>query len=101
MLMLLHVGQVDQKIKRLARQHGIDVAVDLGADVVRVEAPDEVGGLEVVARNRRATHVVLPYRPSSVLHRIAARALGDELLGRLPALEIHTVGSAGRGAGSR
>ncbi|HSL34127.1 MAG TPA: sensor histidine kinase KdpD [Candidatus Limnocylindrales bacterium] len=75
-------------------QEIIDDAVDLGADVVRVEAPDEVGGLERVARNRHATHVVLPYRPSSVLQRITTRALGDELLVRLPALEIHTVGSA-------
>jgi len=81
-------------------QETLDDAVDLGADIIRVEAPDEVGGIEQVARNRRATHVVLPFRPTSGLQRLTTRALGDQLLARLPALEIHTVGPSGHGAGS-
>ena len=43
-------------------QEVIADAIDLGAEVVRVEAADVATGLANVARDRRASHVVLPYR---------------------------------------
>lgn len=72
-------------------QEAINDAVDLGADIVRVEATDVLTGLEEIARARRATHVVLPHRVVTGLKRITERPLGDQLLERLPDLELHVV----------
>jgi two-component system, OmpR family, sensor histidine kinase KdpD len=71
----------------------IDDAVDLGADVVRVEAPDVITGLEQIARRRRVTHVVLPHREVRGVRRLVERPLADQLIERLPELEVHVVGA--------
>ncbi len=72
-------------------QESIDDAVDLGAEVVRVEARDVLDGLEQVVRSRRATHVVLPQQEASGLSRFLARPLPDRLLQRVPEVEVHLV----------
>ena len=78
-------------------QEAIDDAVDLGAEVVRVEAPDVATGLEQVARARRATHLVLPYRESrGGLGRLREQPLVDRLIERLPDVELHVVGPGAR-----
>jgi two-component system sensor histidine kinase KdpD len=74
-------------------QETLDDAVDLGADVARVEAADTVAGLEQIARARRATHLVLPHRPAGRLERAFTPSLADRLLERLPDVEIHVVGA--------
>lgn len=73
-------------------QEAIDDAVDLGADLVRVEAPDVATGVERVARSRRATHLVVPHHEVKGIRRLTERALVDQILDRLPDLEVHTVG---------
>ncbi len=73
-------------------QEALDDAVDLGAEVVRVEAKDLVSGLEEVSRSRRATHIVLPYRPQTGLSRVRDRPIIDRLIERLPDVELHVVG---------
>ena len=73
-------------------QETIDDAVDLGADVVHVEASDISSGVESVARSRRATHVVLPLQESSAVQRLRQRTLPEQLIERLPDLEVHVVG---------
>jgi two-component system sensor histidine kinase KdpD len=73
-------------------QEALDDAVDLGADVVRVDATDLVAGLEQVARSHRATHLVLPHREVTGLKRLRERPLVDRLIERLPDLEVHVVG---------
>ncbi len=73
-------------------QEAIDDAVDLGADVVRVEAADAAAGIVAVAGSRRATHVVLPQRSLTGLRRLRERPLVDELLEQLPDVEVHVVG---------
>ena len=80
-------------------QEALDAAVDLGAEVVRVEAPDVVTGIEQVAKARRATHVVLPHREVTGLKRLRERPVVDRLIERLPDMEVHVVGarSAPRG----
>jgi two-component system sensor histidine kinase KdpD len=72
-------------------QEALDDAVDLGADVVRVEATDVAAGLEEVAKSRRASHLVLPFRPRSGLKRITDKPLSETLLERLPSLKVHIV----------
>jgi two-component system, OmpR family, sensor histidine kinase KdpD len=74
-------------------QEAVDDAVDLGAEVVRVEAKDAATGVEQVARERKATHVVLPYREVKGLRRLRERPVVDRLLEDLPELEIHTIGA--------
>ena len=74
-------------------QEALDDAVDLGADVVRVEAADTASGLEGVARARRATHVVIPYREVGGLKRLTEKPLADTLIERLPEIEVHVVGA--------
>jgi two-component system sensor histidine kinase KdpD len=74
-------------------QETIDDAVDLGADVVQVEANDLVSGIVQVARSRRATHVVIPYREVGGVKRFTERPLVDQIIERLPELEVHVVGA--------
>ena len=74
-------------------QETVDDAVDLGADVVRIEADDVVSGLAQVARARHATHLVVPFRSSGGLKRFLERPLADQLIERLPELEVHVVGA--------
>ncbi len=73
-------------------QEALDDAVDLGADIARVEAADVVTGLEQVARSHRATHLVLPHREAAGLKRLLERPLVDRLIERLPDVELHVVG---------
>jgi two-component system, OmpR family, sensor histidine kinase KdpD len=73
-------------------QEALDDAVDLGADVVRVEAADVVAGLEQVARSHRATHLVLPHHEIGGLRRLRERPIVDRLIERLPDVELHVVG---------
>lgn len=72
-------------------QEALDDAVDLGADVVRVEATDVASGLEQVARSRGATHLVLPHHEITGWRRLRERSVGDEILDRMPDLEVHEV----------
>jgi two-component system sensor histidine kinase KdpD len=74
-------------------QEALDDAVDLGADVERVEAADLVTGLEQVARSHRATHLVLPHVEVAGLKRLRERPLVDRLIERLPDVEVHVVGA--------
>jgi two-component system sensor histidine kinase KdpD len=72
-------------------QEAIDDAVDLGATVVHVEAPDVVTGLEQVATARRASHVVLPFRPRSGIKRLTEKPVTEAILERMPQLKVHLV----------
>jgi two-component system sensor histidine kinase KdpD len=79
-------------------QEVIADAVDLGAEIVRVEAKDLPSGLEQVAKSRRATHLVLPHRETAGLRRVLERPLIDRLVERLPEVELHVVGAGSRPA---
>ena len=74
-------------------QETIDDAVDLGAELVRVEAPDVVTGIERAARSRRATQIVLPHHERGSLRRLLEPPLLDQVLARLPEIEVHVVGT--------
>jgi two-component system sensor histidine kinase KdpD len=74
-------------------QEAVDDAVDLGAELVRVEASDAATGLAQIAKARRATHLVLPYRERRGLSRLTEPSLADVMLGRMPNLELHIVAS--------
>jgi two-component system sensor histidine kinase KdpD len=73
-------------------QEALDDAVDLGAETVRVEAPDVASGLAEVGRSHRATHLVLPHSEVTGLKRLRERPLVDRLIELLPDVELHVVG---------
>jgi two-component system sensor histidine kinase KdpD len=75
-------------------QEVLDDAVDLGAEVVRVDAEDVADGLADVARTHRASHIVIPHQRDSGVARIRRPPLVDRLLERLPDVELHLVGPA-------
>ena len=77
-------------------QEAIDDAVDLGADLVRVEAPDVATGLEQITRSRLATHLVIPHHEVKGLRRLTERSLVDQVLERLPDVEVHAVSARPR-----
>ncbi len=78
-------------------QEALDDAVDLGATVSRIEAPDLATGLESAVRSKQATHLVLPHHEESGLRLLRRRPLADRLLERIPDLEIHLIGPVGGG----
>lgn len=78
-------------------RENVDFAVDLGATVVRTEAADLVSGVTQVARVRRATRLVLPFRETGTIAGFARRSTADEILRRMPELEIHLVADPGAG----
>jgi two-component system sensor histidine kinase KdpD len=73
-------------------RENLEFAADLGAELVRYEAPDLASGLEHVARSRRVTHLVLGHRPRTGLARLRTPSEVDQLVERLPTLEVHVVG---------
>lgn len=80
-------------------QEALDDAVDLGADVERIDAPDVATGLAQVAQVRRATHLVLPHAEVRGLRRLTQRSVPDRLLEALPDVELHLVGARPNGNG--
>jgi len=69
----------------------LDDAVDLGAEVLRIEALDAGAGLEAAVEARRPTHVVLAHEPTGGLTRLRRGTLPELLLRLDPDLEIHLV----------
>jgi two-component system sensor histidine kinase KdpD len=81
-----------ERVRRM-REH-LDDATDLGAEILTIEAPDVAAGVISVARGRRATRVVLPYRSSGALERVRHLPLAERILAELPTLEISLVADA-------
>ncbi|HEX2754655.1 MAG TPA: hypothetical protein VHM48_04290 [Candidatus Limnocylindrales bacterium] len=73
-------------------RENLDYAADLGAEIVRLQASDLASGVVEAVRTRRATRVVLAAAPPARgLARLGRRSLLDELLERLPGVELHVV----------
>jgi two-component system sensor histidine kinase KdpD len=73
-------------------QENLDYADDLGAEVVRREAPDLVTGLAEVARDRRVTHVVLAHEARHGRVRLFGKSPAEALIEQLPEIEVHLTG---------
>lgn len=85
-------GASSEAVRRL-REY-LDDAVDLGAEVLNVEASDICEGIVGVARGRRVTRLILPHRASRTLERVRGKPLPERILERLPSLEITIVAEA-------
>jgi two-component system sensor histidine kinase KdpD len=84
------VGQSRDRLIDL--QENIDYAVDLGAEVFRVEASDLVTGLAEITRARRVSHLVLAHHGRRGMDRLLRPSIADQLVERVPGLEVHLVG---------
>jgi two-component system sensor histidine kinase KdpD len=74
-------------------RENVAYADDLGAELVRFEAPDLVAGLVDVAASRRVTHIVLPRQELRGLARLRSVSPADALLERMPEIEVHLIGT--------
>jgi two-component system sensor histidine kinase KdpD len=81
-------------------QEVIDDAVDLGAELLRIPAPDVLTGLERAVRDRGATHLVLAHHGGRGLRRFTERPLSERVIQRMPDLEVHLVGARTNAVGS-
>ena len=77
--------------RRRDAQQALDGAVDLGAEVLRIEADDAWAALEAAVAARHPTHVVLPQEPTGGLARLRRGSLAEQLLRADPDLEVHLV----------
>jgi two-component system, OmpR family, sensor histidine kinase KdpD len=84
------VGQSRDRLIDL--QENMDYAVDLGAEVFRVEASDLVTGLAEITRARRVSHLVLAHHGRRGMDRLLRPSIADQLVERVPGLEVHLVG---------
>ena len=69
----------------------LDDAMDLGAEIIHIEAADAAAGLDAALQLRRPTHVVLAHEPSGGLTRLRRGSLAEHLLRLDPDLEVHLV----------
>ena len=72
-------------------RENIDFATDLGAEIVRVEASDLVTAVTEVAGHRRVTQLLLPHHETGGIAGFSRRSLADEILRRMPDLDVHLV----------
>lgn len=87
-----HAGASAERVRRI-REY-LDDAMDLGAEILTVEASDVAEGVVRIARARRVTRLVMPHRPSSALERVRKLPLAERILAQLPTLEITMVADA-------
>jgi two-component system sensor histidine kinase KdpD len=73
-------------------RENLEYAEELGAEVVRREAPSLIEGVIEVARQRRVTHIVLQYEPAGRVGALLRPALADQLMARLPDVELLLIG---------
>ena len=85
-------GASSERARRV-REH-LDDAVDLGAELLTVEASDLTEGIVGVASGRHVTRLILPHRASGTLARVRGKPLSERILERLPSLEITIVAEA-------
>ncbi len=78
-----------ERIRR--RNENVEYATDLGAAIVRAEADRLVDGVVEMARHRRITHLVLVHQVRRPLERLLRRSLADQLVDRVPGLEVHLI----------
>ncbi len=75
----------------LSAADDVELARDLGAEILLVPAPDAGAALVAAFRRVRASHVVLPARTSSLGDRLRGRSPLERLAAADPALELHLV----------
>jgi two-component system sensor histidine kinase KdpD len=93
-LLALRTDDIDSSTPR---PHGQDIAEalayaeDLGAEVVRSSGSSVAAAIADACLRRRVTHLILPYQPQRRLLDRLRPTLADEVLQRLPNLEVHLV----------
>ncbi len=71
----------------------VEYATDLGAEIVHFEAASSIAGVTEIIRRRRISHLVLVYSPRRAVGGLLRPSLADELLQRVPGLDVHLIGT--------
>ncbi len=77
--------------RQRALRENLDLAEDLGAEIVHTEAADIARGLIEVIRLRRAGHVFLPYREGRGIGGLRRESVADTVLRQVAGVEVHLV----------
>ena len=65
--------------------------VDLGAEIIHFEAATAIAGITEIIRRRRVSHLVLVHSPRKTVGGLRRPSLADELLERVPSIDIHLI----------
>ena len=76
-------------------RENLEFAEELGAEVVRQEAPSLIDGVVEAVKRRQVTHLVLPYEPTGRLAGLLRRPFAEQLMERLPEVEVLLIGERG------
>lgn len=79
-----------------ALTQNLNLARELGAEVISVRDTDIVTGLMRLARQKNITQIIIGKPPRSLWQRLTGRALLDRLIAASEGIEIHVAGSAQR-----
>jgi two-component system sensor histidine kinase KdpD len=88
-------GSTPHHVQQAERQ-AMDDAIDLGATIVRAEAPDLWEGVIHLATERQVTQLVLSRPEVGAMARALGRDPVDRLLAALPGLGLHLVSARSR-----
>ena len=87
-------GELGEKAQQdLART--LELAEDLNARVVPLEAQDEQHALTALIQAEGIDHVVLAHRKRGGIERLLKRSLADQLMLSTPGLDVHLVARSG------
>jgi two-component system sensor histidine kinase KdpD len=101
-LLALRTDDVDSPATKPSGQdvaEALAYAEDLGAEIVRAAGPTLAAAIADACLRRRVTHLILPYQPSRRLLERLRPSLADEVLQRVPGIEVHLVTAPDRGPG--
>ncbi len=68
-----------------------EVAVDLGATIVRIADADVADGVAEAVRRLRISHLLMPHRPAGMAQRLRGPSLLDQVALATPGIELHVV----------
>ena len=81
-------------------RENLEFAEELGAEVVRLEAPSVVEGIVEAAHRRKITHFVMAYEPAGRLGGLFGSSRADQLTERLPdGVELLLIGRGAHSTG--
>ena len=72
-------------------REALDDAVELGAEITRLETQDVVAGIARVATATGATHLFLPHARTGILEAVTRRPIEVRLAELLPDVDLHVV----------
>jgi two-component system sensor histidine kinase KdpD len=90
-LLVTYVRRDIDEVRSAELSRSLDLAEDLNARIIPIEAADESTGLATLIAREGVNHVVLLHRPRGAFERLLKRSLADRLMRAVPHLDVHLV----------